>query len=203
MRKLVLASASPRRKELLENLSVPFEICVSDVDEKLPKDIPAELLVKELALLKGSAVLDQYLKKGVSNALVVAADTLVTLDSVILGKPNHPQEAVAMLRSLSGRSHEVISGICVLDSTLAVAKYQETKVMFKALTQEEIERYASTKEPYDKAGAYGIQGSALSFIQELEGDYYNVVGLPMKLLTDILYEEFHLDTNNWENFKIG
>ncbi len=201
MRKLVLASASPRRKELLENLSVPFEICVSDVDEKLPKNIPAELLVKELALLKGSAVLDQYLKKGVSNALVVAADTLVTLDSVILGKPNHPQEAVAMLRSLSGRSHEVISGICVLDSTLAVCRMQKTKVVFKELTDSMIIEYIKTGEPMDKAGAYGIQGKAVSFVERLEGDYYNVIGLPMKLLYDVLETEFGIDLTDGSIFE--
>ena len=201
MKKLILASASPRRRELLSNLSVPFEICVSDIEESLPDHLPAELLVKELALLKGSAVLKQYLKQGKQDVLVVAADTVVTLNDAVLGKPSTLGEAAAMLRSLSGRKHEVVSGVCVLDSTLAVCKAQKTKVVFKELTEQMIEEYIMTGEPMDKAGAYGIQGKALSFVERLEGDYYNVVGLPMQLLANILEADFHLDVTDTSIFE--
>lgn len=194
MKKLILASASPRRRELLSNLSIPYEVCVSDVEESVSKKLPAELLVKELALLKGSAVLKQYLEKNERDVLVIAADTVVTLHSAVLGKPSDPKEAANMLRALSGQEHEVYSGICVLDSTLAVCRAQKTKVVFKELAEQTIINYIKTGEPMDKAGAYGIQGRALSFVDRLEGDYYNVVGLPMKLLCDILKTEFGLDS---------
>lgn len=194
MDKIILASASPRRKELLESLGIKFEVIVSEADEKkINKDaMPQNLYVQELALLKAAAVLK---KIGKTNALIISADTIVCCDNKILGKPKSREDAKEMLKFLSGKCHFVYSGICVMDAktSFSVLKSQETKVYFKELSDEVIDSYIKTNEPFDKAGAYGIQGFGAVLIDKIEGDYFNVVGLPISKLYEVLKDEFDFD----------
>ena len=173
----VLASKSPRRKELLKKIGVQAEIMRADVDESSISDIPPERLVTELALLKATDVAKYFC----GDTFVIGADTIVCLDGEVLGKPQNIEDAKRMLRLLSGNKHSVYTGYCVAHckSGNVVSKYEKTDVYFKELTSDEIEAYISTDEPYDKAGAYGIQGLAGLFVSKIEGDYNNVVGLPL------------------------
>lgn len=192
MDQLILASASPRRKELLEHIGLQFKICVPDVDETQVerKNIPAELYVQELALLKAGAAAGMVGYK--RNMLVIAADTVVFKDQKILGKPQDETQAKAMLRMLSGAEHAVYTGICVLRASdgFSVCKAVRTAVRFKKLTDDKISRYIRTGEPMDKAGAYGIQGYGATLVEGIEGDYFNVVGLPLAALAELLEREF-------------
>lgn len=192
MDQLILASASPRRKELLEHIGLQFKICVPDVDETQVerKNIPAELYVQELALLKAGAAAGMVGYK--RNTLVIAADTVVFKDQKILGKPQDEAQAKAMLRTLSGAEHAVYTGICVLRASdgFSVCKAVRTVVQFKELTDDKISRYIRTGEPMDKAGAYGIQGYGATLVEGIEGDYFNVVGLPLAALAELLEREF-------------
>lgn len=192
MDQLILASASPRRKELLEHIGLQFKICVPDVDETQVerKNIPAELYVQELALLKAGAAAGMVGYK--RNMLVIAADTVVFKDQKILGKPQDETQAKAMLRTLSGAEHAVYTGICVLRASdgFSVCKAVRTAVRFKELTDDKISRYIRTREPMDKAGAYGIQGYGATLVEGIEGDYFNVVGLPLAALAELLEREF-------------
>ncbi len=189
--RIVLASKSPRRKELLEGLGVKFDILVANCDESSDEKCP-ERLVEALARKKGEAVralLDD-------DCLVIACDTLVFASGEVLGKPKSKEDAERMIRLLSGKSHSVISGLYLSLGEKSFACHEVTKVNFNALTDREIEDYISQKEPYDKAGAYGIQGRASVFINSIEGDYFNVVGLPLSLLYRSLKEEFGIDILN-------
>ena len=194
MKKIVLASASPRRREILANLGLDFEIMVSDADEsKIDKaSIPVEIYVQELALIKAMAVA-QVLKN--KSALIISADTVVYSGGEILGKPKNEEDAFTMLSKLSGREHSVFSGICVMDAkTLkSVCAREETKVFFKKLTEEKIRNYIKTGEPMDKAGAYAVQGLGALFTEKVEGDFFNVIGLPVKRLAEVMEEEFEFD----------
>ena len=192
MAHLILASSSPRRKELLQNLHISYDVVLPDVDENIDKNLPPSLYVKELALLKGSAVLKKC--RDMRDVIIVAADTVVVCDGEILGKPCDRQEARQMISHLSGRSHQVMSGVCVLNHQTAVSRCAVTNVSFRPLSDAEIEEYIATDEPYDKAGGYGVQGLAKSFVDGLAGDYYNVVGLPMAMLCRMLKEDFLFDT---------
>lgn len=187
---IVLASASPRRKEILKNLGMNFEVVVSDVEEKVDRSLPHHLIVQELAMLKGTDV-----AKKVENSIVISADTIVVIDKKILGKPKDEEDAKRMLNNLSGKTHEVYTGVCVTDSESgkAISDYEVTKVTFRNLTDDEIVRYISTKEPMDKAGGYGIQGKGCLLVSSIEGDYLNVVGLPAVKLSRILKEEFNFN----------
>ena len=177
MNKIILASASPRRKELLTQIGIPFEVRVSHVEEKI-KDTHPEAVVESLAEQKAEAVFKETDKE----ALVIGADTIVVLDGRILGKPKSEEEAVEMLSALAGRSHEVYTGVCFLYRQNGEEKkkvfHEETKVTFYPMTKQETEAYVSTKDCMDKAGSYGIQGPAAAFIKGICGDYNNVVGLP-------------------------
>lgn len=193
MTEFVLASASPRRKELLEKMGLQFSIVVSDADESsVTRDIPVGLYVQELALLKASATAKMLLKN--KNALIIAADTIVTLDGEILGKPNGEDGAEKMLSALSGRAHEVYTGYCVMriSDGKTVCNSVRTEVNFKTLTEQKIRAYIKSGEPMDKAGAYGIQGLGSMLIEKINGDYFNVVGLPVSALADTL-EEFDIE----------
>ena len=193
MADFILASASPRRRELMNITGLDFEVVVSDADESVvPKDLPIKLYVQELALLKASATAKQVLKN--KKAHIIAADTVVTLDGKILGKPKDEADAVNMLAALSGRTHEVYTGICVMSMSDAksVCKAVCTSVTFKELTDDKIKKYVKTKEPMDKAGAYGIQGKGSLLIDKIEGDYFNVVGLPVASLAELLENEFNI-----------
>lgn len=179
--KIILASASPRRKELMEQLGLEFEIRVSDVEEIVTGTNPTEV-VKELSALKARAVFQNTTEE----VLVIGADTVVALDGEILGKPADRQDAENMLRRLQGREHSVYTGV-----TLCVRKNGEEKkisfsegtgVRFYPMTEEEIKWYVETSEPEDKAGAYGIQGIGGRFVERIKGDYNNVVGLPIARL---------------------
>ncbi len=192
MKKIILASGSPRRKEILNNIGLKFEVAVSNADESSvnPDSIPVGVYVQELALLKASAVAED-----VEDALIIAADTVVACDGKILGKPKTSEDAVVMLKSLSGKCHSVFTGICVMRTRdlYSVCKMKETKVYFKELTDEKIRGYVESGEPMDKAGAYGIQGLGSLLVDKIEGDYLNVVGLPATCLAEILEKEFDID----------
>ena len=182
-RALILASASPRRKELLEQMGFCFTVAVSEIDEqRLPFEKP-DALVKRLAHEKALAVFE-------SGRIVIAADTVVAVGEEILGKPTDAADAKRMLRMLSGRSQVVYTGFCVLDGEKTVSDAVATEVVFRPMSDAEIDRYIASKEPMDKAGAYGIQGGAARFISEIHGDYYNVVGLPLCRLATVLKDEF-------------
>ncbi len=174
--KLVLASASPRRREILANAGFEFDVRPAPVDEApRPGEDPLEH-VKRLAREKAQAV---ALGPG---EVVLAADTIVTVDGEILGKPAGAAEAREMLEKLSGRWHEVLTGVCVRHADGCVVDAERTRVFFLSLTAREIDDYIASGEPMDKAGAYGIQGLASKFVHRLEGCYFNVVGLPVALV---------------------
>lgn len=194
MAEFILASGSPRRRELLSAIGMDFEVVVPGADENLPaKETPVGIYVQELALLKAAAAAKKVLKK--KKSLIIAADTIVTLDGKILGKPKDEDDAFNMLRSLSGRKHEVLTGYCVMriSDGYTVCNRVKTEVMFKTLDDEKIRSYIGTKEPMDKAGAYGIQGIGALLVESIEGDYFNVVGLPVSALADTLKNEFDID----------
>ena len=171
--RLVLASASPRRREFLEKLGLTFEVDPADVDERVLKGEKARDYVMRVAQAKAAKVASRH--KG---ALVLAADTSVIVDDAILGKPKDADDAREMLSRLSGRQHEVMSAVA-MDGTDKAAIRVETKVRFRPLTSEEIQWYVGTGEPLDKAGAYGVQGLGGTFVLSIEGSFSNVIGLPM------------------------
>ncbi len=176
-KRIILASKSPRRKELMGLLFPQFEVQASDVDETLPEGVSLGRAVELLALRKGQAVAGAE-----PDALVIAADTLVTLGSVILGKPTGREDAARMLRLLSGRVHQVYTGVALLEGERTNRFHCVTDVEFSPLTEEEIRWYLSTGEPFDKAGAYGIQGYGARFIRGVREDFFNVMGLPVNEL---------------------
>ena len=172
-KKLVLASKSPRRSEILKTAGFEFTVRVQETDEALPDNICPEDAVVYLAATKAKAV------ERNNDELVLGADTIVVLDNVILGKPKDREDAFNMIKSLSGRVHSVYTGVCGICDEYSITLSERTDVEFLPLTDEEIIEYISTFEPYDKAGAYGIQGLASKFIKRINGDYFNVVGLPI------------------------
>lgn len=172
----VLASGSPRRKELLTMLGLEFNVCPSAAEEKPEPGLSPEETVMHLAREKG---------RGLTGNPVISADTIVVIDGKILGKPKSEEEAFAMLRTLSGRTHEVFTGICVNDD----CQVERSLVTFAELTDEEIRAYIATGEPMDKAGAYGAQGKGAVFVAKIEGDFFNVMGLPIHRLYEMLKEQ--------------
>jgi len=185
MKKIILASASPRRKEILEITGLKFSVCVSDYEEDLSLKLPPRDLARFLSRKKAETIAHKY-----KNAIIIAADTVIVFKNRILGKPHRDKEAGKMLRLLNGRSHSVITGFTILDtgSGNKLSRSVETKVYFKRLSMEEIRAYVRSKEPLDKAGAYAIQGLGAVFIERIEGDFFNVVGLPLCALTESLKE---------------
>ena len=184
---IILGSASPRRRELLAQIGADFEVRVSNKEEIYHSTVPEEI-VKELALMKAENVAEELAEENASGAVkstvVIGADTIVVLDGKILGKPADEEDAVRMLNSLQGRRHDVYTGVAVLDydenGEKHVYNYSVgTAVYVNEMTEEEIHAYVETKDPLDKAGAYGIQGRFAAHIDRIEGDYYNVVGLPV------------------------
>lgn len=193
MKKVILGSASPRRRELMAQIGLVFEIAASTKEEyyvsKRPKDI-----VEELALMKADHVASEREAQGVlRNTIVIGADTIVVLGDKILGKPKDEEDAYRMLMGLQGRSHQVYTGVAILDfddcgERRSYNHAVETKVYVHEMEPEEIRTYIQSKEPMDKAGAYGIQGRFAAYIDKIEGDYYNVVGLPIAYLYQRLKE---------------
>lgn len=175
---IILASNSPRRQELFKNLGIPFQVQVKETEELYPADMPATEVAKYLAEKKAEAFLP-FLK----DELVITADTTVVVDDNILNKPANADEAFAMLRQLSGRAHQVITGVCLQRREQKYSFDDTTQVFFRTLTEEEIWHYVRTYQPFDKAGGYGIQEwIGMIGIEKIAGSYYNVVGLPLEKL---------------------
>lgn len=179
-KRLILASASPRRLELLRAAGIEPVICPADAEE-LSGGLPPKELVIANACLKAEAAAVKF-----PQSVIVAADTVVALDGEIFGKPKDEAAAILMLQRLSGRTHSVFTGVAVYQNGELFADAAESKVSFRELTAEEIAAYAASGEPLDKAGAYAIQGGAASFVRNIEGDRDNIVGLPLRLLASLL-----------------
>ena len=179
---LILASQSPRRRELLGLFHLPFSVSVADIDETMDPTKSPRDEVARVSRLKAQAV-----SRGADD-VIIAADTIVVLGDRVLGKPHSPEEAKEMLRALSGRGHQVMTGMTVLRGEKAVTVTEITDIHFRPLLESEIDAYVKSGEPMDKAGAYGIQGGAALFAERMVGDYYNVMGLPVCALWKILRE---------------
>ena len=179
--KLILASSSPRRKELLEAVGWPYEAIVAGIDESLRVDESPAAYVRRLAREKAEAVAARF-----NEGLVLGADTTVVVNNEILGQPEDDDDARRMLQLLNGKWHEVLTGVAALriGGETRVA-YETTRVLFAEMTEREIDWYVTTGEARGKAGAYGIQGAAGLFIEEIEGDYFNIVGLPIRLVYEL------------------
>ena len=180
--KLILASQSPRRKELLGLFHIPFEIRVADIDESMDPNTAPALEVARVSRAKAEAT------PRTPEDVVIAADTIVVLGGCVLGKPKDAAHAEAMLASLSGKDHQVMTGVTVLRGDRVLTHTEITDIHFRHLSQKEIRAYVATGEPMDKAGAYGIQGGAALFAEKMHGDYYNVMGLPVCRLWQMLQE---------------
>jgi len=174
MRKIILASNSPRRKELMNMLQIEYEIIVSNVDEVIDKTLSESELVMDLAFQKAVDIFKTH-----KDDLVLGFDTLVYVDDEILGKPKSKEEAKTMLQKLSGTTHSVITGCALITKTLSKSFYEKARVTFYPLTEDEIDIYIESKEPFDKAGAYAVQGLGAKFIKGIVGDFYTVMGLPI------------------------
>jgi septum formation protein len=185
MKKIILASASPRRKEILGITGLKFAVCKSDYEEDLGLKLNPRELARYLSRKKAETVADKY-----KDTIIIAADTFIVFKNKLLGKPHDDTEAEKMLNMLNGKAHSVITGFTIIDtgSTKKISRSVETKVYFKRLSSEEIRAYVGSKEPLGKAGAYAIQGLGAVFIEKIEGDYFNVVGLPLFALTNSLRE---------------
>lgn len=178
---LILASGSPRRRELLSLYTTDFTVCASDFDESaIAADTPAHL-VEKLAQGKCLAVAAQH-----PGDAVIGCDTVVDVGGEVFGKPRSAEDAKRMLHALSGRTHQVHTGVCISDGTRTESFVDSCSVTFFPLSEEEIDFYASTKEPYDKAGAYAIQGRAALWLDRIEGDYYTIMGLPLSRTVQLL-----------------
>lgn len=193
MYKIILASGSPRRKELFEQIGVEFSVCSSDKEEITTKSLPGEI-VAELAAMKAQDVAGQ----AQGNAIIIGADTMVALDNHIMGKPKDKEDCIRMLQTLQGRKHQVYTGVSIIirnqneNATLQekIINFTEaTDVWVKSMSEEQINDYAATGEPYDKAGAYAIQGIFAVHIDKIEGDYNNIVGFPISKLYSVLIKE--------------
>ncbi|MCT4641947.1 MAG: Maf family protein [Bacteriovoracaceae bacterium] len=176
--KFILASASPRRKELLSYLGIEFDIVPSGIEEVTDYTKPSDI-VKDLAFIKAKDISDKTKDK---DTVVIGADTIVEFEGNILGKPSDIEDARKILLSLSGKTHNVLTGVCIILNGRVHKFYEQTRVTFDHISQDILEIYLNTGESLDKAGAYGIQGAALPFISKVEGCYSNVVGLPLNKL---------------------
>lgn len=192
--KIILASKSPRRIELLKNLGLSPEIIPADVDETVNESRHPHEVVTELAVRKADLISKKY-----PDALVIAADTMVFKDGKLLGKPKDSKNAFAMLLSLSDSTHTVYTGIAVSLGGKTVSEAVGTQVLFRKLSDDEINSYIASGEPFDKAGAYGIQGCGALLVKEICGDYFNVVGLPVSRLFELIKESFEISYEDMKN----
>jgi septum formation protein len=181
MKKIILASASPRRKEILKITGLAFTVCKSDYEEDLDLPLRPRELARFLSRKKAEAVAHKY-----KDALIIAADTFIVFKDKLLGKPHTDKEALKMLKMLNGKAHSVVTGFTVLDTAgnKKLSRSAETKVYFKKLGKDEINAYVRSGEPLDKAGAYAIQGLGAVFVEKIDGDFFNVMGLPLCALTE-------------------
>lgn len=194
--KIILASKSPRRRALLEAAGFSFEVVEKEVEEQSPGEAEPIKVATENAHIKAMAVASSLMDA--SGVVVVGADTVVAIEKKLLGKPIDRSEARAMLTSLSGRSHQVVTGISlVIDGKIESLSHAVTEVTFRNVRGEEIESYTATNEPYDKAGGYAIQGLASAFIADIRGSYSNVVGLPLELLMGELERLSKVSIYHW------
>ena len=188
MTEIILASNSPRRRELLNLVGINHKVITSNADEGVEEGMPAQQVVYELALRKAESVFNEILPK--NNTIIIGADTVVSLNGDILGKPEDERDALKMLQALSGKMHVVHTGVSIfyyIDNALKIDTFvSSTEVYFKNLSQKLIENYISTKEPLDKAGAYGIQGRGAALVEKINGDFYTVVGLPIAKVYELL-----------------
>ena len=183
MARFILASASPRRKEILSNAGFDFEVIVSDADENIGEDLTPEKTVEELAKRKALSVWESN-----KDAVVFGCDTVVAVDGKILGKPADDEDAFNMLRMLSGKVHTVSTGVCICSAEKLTVFSNTTRVEFYSLSDETIKSYIATGECRDKAGAYGIQGYGRVLVKEIKGDYFSVMGLPVSQASRVLAE---------------
>jgi septum formation protein len=176
MRKIILASTSPRRKQILQITGLKFTQIASNYEEDMTLKMKPAALAMHLSRGKAESVSRKY-----KNALIIAADTFVVLGNKVLGKPHTNERAREMLKMLSGKTHTLITGLCIIDSRTGkiISKAETTKIYFQKLSETEIKNYIASKEPLDKAGAYAIQGLGSLFIKKIDGDYYNALGLPL------------------------
>ncbi len=190
MTRIILASNSPRRKQLLENIGLKFEIIPDNTPEPMNDSLEPYEIVKKLAKFKGENVLKQL--NSSDAAVIIAADTVVAVNDRILGKPRTKDEAFEMLTLLSGKSHSVYTGVYIIEnlSKKSANFYEKTEVYFKSLDINEIKDYINIGEPMDKAGSYGIQNLGSLFVEKIQGDYFNVVGLPVCHLGKVLKQDF-------------
>ncbi|NLL81498.1 MAG: septum formation inhibitor Maf [Tissierellia bacterium] len=188
MKRIVLASGSPRRREILEKFNIDLIIEKANVDERINEGERPEQIAMSLSLIKALDVGKKFPKD-----IIIAADTIVVLDGIILGKPKDKEDAFYMLDMLSDRVHEVITGIALIkeDENLKIIDYEKTKVKFRKLTDNLINRYINTDEPFDKAGAYAIQGIGQILVENIEGCYFNVVGLPLTKIDKLMNKYFN------------
>ncbi len=184
--KIYLASGSPRRRELLQQIGVQFEVIAASVEEKIKSGETELAYVQRLALEKAQAGLAQVQREKCSLAPVLGADTLGILDNNILEKPKDANDAAEILRSLSGRTHQVITAVALISPEKMATAYSITQVSFRSITENEIKEYWLTGEPRDKAGGYAIQGLGAVFVKSIQGSYSNVVGLPIEICCELL-----------------
>ena len=177
MKNIILASASPRRRKIMDMLNLPYRVVVSNVKEELRDDLYLEKKIESLALQKAEAVYKDH-----EDCVVIGADTVVVYNGEILGKPHNMSEAREMLKKLSGHTHEVITAYAILSEERKVVSYDTALVKFTEISDNEIEQYIQTREPYDKAGGYAVQGWASVFIEKIDGSFYTVMGLPLHLV---------------------
>ncbi len=185
MKKIILASASPRREELLKKIGLKFEVEPSNYEEDMHSELKPHELARKISLKKAEAVAKKH-----QDAIVIAADTFIVFGGKILGKPHTEVEAKNMLKTINGQSHSVITGFTIIDAdkNKTLSKSIETKVYLRKLASKEIDAYIKSKEPLDKAGAYAIQGLGSVIVERIEGDYFNVIGLPLSALAESLKE---------------
>lgn len=192
MYKIILASGSPRRKEILDQVGIPYTVCVSTIEEIIDEKEPVNI-VKGLASMKANDVAEKY----GANTVIIGCDTVVSFHNQVLGKPKDEKDALRMLQILQGNVHEVFTGVSVIIKEEVDGELQdkeinfavETQVSVNPMTDEQMIEYIKSKEPMDKAGAYAIQGRFAAYINRIEGDYYNVVGLPIARLYQVLLKE--------------
>ena len=179
---LILASQSPRRRQLMEQIGLSFTVKIADIDETMDPSKPPEAQVAEVSARKAAAIAETSRPEDV----IIAADTIVVVDDTILGKPHSKEDAKAMLNLLSGHSHRVMTGVTVCRGEESVSHTEITEIRFRALSDAEIDAYVESGDPMDKAGSYGIQNAAAIFVSGMHGDYFNVMGLPLCSLTQLL-----------------
>lgn len=191
---IILATSSPRRKALFSDLNIPFSMCPSHIDENIEQgQLSSPEYAQELALMKAQAILS--VNSNTEEGLIIGADTIVCINGHILGKPIDKEDAFQMLKMLSNQWHEVITGLAFISCTTPsqpIKAFEKTKIKMKPLSDEDINSYIETGEPFDKAGSYAIQGKAAKFIEKSEGCYTNVVGFPIPLIKKILKENFKI-----------